>query len=515
MSTVVWFKRDLRVQDHPPLHYAAELGEAVIPLYVIEPEYWQLPDTSRRQWLFIEESLAELNRELLKRGSRLLIWHGRITDALSALRKHFNINRVVCHQETGGQWTYKRDEATIGWCQEQGIEFREWRQFGVVRRLKNRDLWDTEWNRVIKSDQLSAPGSIHSPEGFEGFETSQPAQTTKHAPEFSHTRPCPGRQIGGRQQGEKLLASFLERRCAGYQYNISSPNTAPRACSRLSPHIAYGTLSLREIYQGAKATGQHSSSLPRKKKSLTSFRSRLHWHCHFIQKLEDEPELEFRAMHREMEKLKSGPDNSERLQRWQEGQTGWPLVDACMRALHHSGWINFRMRAMIMAVASYQLWLHWRDPGLHLARLFTDFEPGIHYPQVQMQSGLTGINALRIYNPVLQSLKLDKEGEFIRRWIPELAGLPEVWIHTPWLMTRAQQQRFGGNTYISPVCDHEQAARSARKAIGSFRQQQVSREETSRVLHTHGSRKGPVQKRPGASGNKKPPGDYQLSLFDE
>src|SRR5690606_18360251 len=85
---------------------------------------------------------------------------------------------------------------------------------------------------------------------------------------------------------------------------------------------------------------------------------------HFIQKLEDEPELEFRAMHRELEHLKTGPNNTERLQRWQEGQTGWPLVDACMRSLEHTGWINFRMRAMLMAVASYQLWLHWRDPTL-------------------------------------------------------------------------------------------------------------------------------------------------------
>jgi deoxyribodipyrimidine photo-lyase len=237
----------------------------------------------------------------------------------------------------------------------------------------------------------------------------------------------------------------------------------------------------------------------------------LHWHCHFIQKLEDEPELEFRAMHREMEALKTGPNDTERLQRWQEGQTGWPLVDASMRALNHSGWINFRMRAMLMAIASYQLWLHWRDPALHLAQLFTDFEPGIHYSQTQMQSGLTGINALRIYNPVLQSQKLDPDGEFIRRWIPELAGVPSEMIHTPWLMTPTQKERYGGNTYISPVCDHEQAARVARKAVGDFRKQQVSKTETDRVLLRHGSRKGPVQKRPRVPSKQQ---SDQLSLFD-
>jgi deoxyribodipyrimidine photo-lyase len=128
-----------------------------------------------------------------------------------------------------------------------------------------------------------------------------------------------------------------------------------------------------------------------------------------------------------------------------------------------------------------------------------------------MQSGLTGINALRIYNPALQSRKLDPDGEFIRRWLPELAGVPTEMIHTPWLMTPAQKSRFGGNTYIAPVCDHEQAARLARKAIGAFRKQHVSREETARVLDRHGSRKGPVQKRPKVEPAKS---SGQMSLFD-
>ncbi len=508
MTTVVWFKRDLRTRDHDPLAAAAALGEPIIPLYVVEPEYWQLPDTSARQWAFIEESLADLRRQLRHLGADLLVMTGPVKQALERLKSAYGIQRVFCHQETGGQWTFDRDRDVVGWCQEQSIEFREWQQFGVVRRLQDRDLWDKAWSQLMRQQPTPAPAGLTTPDGLTGF-----AYSPVDLP-LADSAPCPDRQAGGSQRGEKLLSSFLERRCVGYQYNISSPVSAVRACSRLSPHIAYGTVSLREIYQGAKQTGQHPSSLPRKQRSLTSFRSRLHWHCHFIQKLEDEPELEFRAMHRELEGLKASAGKSERLQRWQEGQTGWPLVDACMRALHHTGWINFRMRAMLMAVASYQLWLHWREPALHLARQFTDFEPGIHYPQVQMQSGLTGINALRIYNPVLQSQKLDPDGEFIRRWLPELQGVPVDLIHTPWLMTPAQKARYGGNTYTLPVCDHEQAARAARKAIGEFRQQHVSRTETARVLQRHGSRKGPVQKRPSTR-KEPPPPNPQFSLFDE
>jgi deoxyribodipyrimidine photo-lyase len=354
MTTVVWFKRDLRTHDHAPLAAAAELGEPVIALYVVEEDYWRLPDTSDRQWNFVRDSLADLDRQLAGAGNRLTVLLGDMISVLQHLKRSHDIQRMFCHRETGGQWTFDRDEAVIGWCDEQQVEFREWNQFGVVRRLKDRDLWDRAWTDLMRQPLLPAPGQLPAPE--------QPVDGALDPKgiEVNAGAACADRQAGGSRRGGSLLNSFLERRCIGYQYNISSPNTAVNACSRLSPHIAYGTVSLRNIYQQAKATGSHRNTLPRKQKSLTSFRSRLHWHCHFIQKLEDEPELEFRAMHREMEHLKSGPNDSERLQRWQEGQTGWPLVDACMRALNHTGWINFRMRAMLMAVASYQLWLHWR-----------------------------------------------------------------------------------------------------------------------------------------------------------
>jgi len=315
MTTVVWFKRDLRTRDHAPLVAAANLGEPVIALYVIEDDYWQQPDTSGRQWCFIQDSLDDLDKQLRKAGNQLVVLRGSVIGALSELKASHAIERVFSHQETGGQWTFERDKAVIQWCSDNQIEFREWNQFGVVRRLKDRDIWDKAWTELMRQPVLEAPGSVPFAGAIQGvaWRGIEPGATAADR--------CPDRQTGGSIRGETLLASFLERRCVGYQYNISSPNTAVRACSRLSPHIAYGTVSLREIYQQAKAAGIHRNTLPRKQKSLTSFRSRL----------------------------------------------------------------------------------HWREPALHLARLFTDFEPGIHYSQTQMQSGTAKPEAgpaRRVYPPL-------------------------------------------------------------------------------------------------------------------
>ena len=507
MTTVIWFKRDLRVDDHGPLSEGA--ADAVVPLYIVEPGYWQLPDTSARQWAFIRESLNRLDESLSALGAPLVVRSGHATEVLEALWRDTGFTRLLSHEETGNGWTFRRDRSVAQWCRSRGVVWQEHRQFGVVRGDHDRDDWDSAWRHTMESPCPEAPG-ILQPALTEG-------RTNRDLPDPAcrDPRPCPGRQPGGQDEGERLLGDFLYERSRGYEKRISSPLTAWEASSRLSPHIAHGTVSLRRIVQQCHAAAADPRTPGAHRRSLRAFRSRLHWHCHFIQKLEDEPEIEFRAIHPDLEGLREPGHSPEALERWSEGRTGWPLVDACMRALIHSGWINFRMRAMLMAVASYHLHQHWREPALHLARLFTDYEPGIHYPQAQMQSGLTGINALRIYNPVLQSHKLDPEGVFIRRWVPELAGIPTEWIHSPWGLSRSQLARLGADAYPSPVTDHEAAARRARAHLKDWRSRHVRRQMTEQVLERHGSRAhrkqgGRAKRRdnqpPAATGN-------QLDLF--
>jgi deoxyribodipyrimidine photo-lyase len=182
----------------------------------------------------------------------------------------------------------------------------------------------------------------------------------------------------------------------------------------------------------------------------------------------------------------------EAFQAWATGHTGWPFLDACMRSLIATGWLNFRMRAMLVSVATCHLWMDWRAPGEHLARLFTDYEPGIHWPQVQMQSGATGVNTVRLYNPVKQGFDQDPAGVFIRRWVPELAGLEAPHVHTPWLAPAETLAAAGvrlGRTYPHPIADHANAARLARERLWGARRGAAYRAEADRIQAKHGSRK--------------------------
>jgi deoxyribodipyrimidine photo-lyase len=488
---LVWFKRDLRVDDHAPLVEAAARGP-VLPVYVIEPDYWQLDDTSRRQQAFVEDCLGDLDQALSGMGVRLWVGVGSVIEVFDRFHRRFGLAAVHAHEETGNDWTFRRDRAVRGWCRERGIELIEYSQFGVERGLRDRDGWARQWEGFMARPALERPTGLAAIAAL----TSADRADFSSAP-CKDKRRCPGRQHGGLRAGEQVLHSFLDDRGAAYRGGISSPISAETAGSRLSPHLAYGSLSLRRVVQRSRDRRAEARAAgdARLARSLNQFDQRLHWHCHFIQKLEQRPDIEFVNVHRGFDGMREDDFDGAKFQAWAEGRTGYPMVDACMRYLIHGGWLNFRMRAMLMSFAAYHLWLHWRQPALHLARLFTDYEPGIHYNQCQMQSGTTGINTPRMYNPIKQAKDHDPDAEFVRRWVPELAGLEPESCFEPWLLGLSECRARGAADYPEPIVDYRRAVSQARTRLGDYRRRPGFREQSGRVQQQLGSRRGAGKRR--------------------
>jgi len=409
MLSLVWFQRDLRVQDHPGLVWAAAQG-AVLPVYVAEPDLLAGPDASARHHGFLDECLSGLRADLARAGQPLVLRVGDAVEVLARLHAKHGFGRLVTLESPSTAWSRARDRRVADWARGRGIAWAVLPQ--------------------------PATGTPLAPPALPFVTEGTGALPGLKALGLAEDR-CPFRQPGGRATAEQTLEAFLGARVQGYARGRLTLTGAERTGSRLSAYLAWGVLSVREVLDAARARRGDDNAA-----GLRAFAGRL-----ALRQVADLPDPGA-----------PGAADPARLAAWRGGETGLPFVDAAMRAFDATGWLNARARGLVAAVACHHLGLDWRVVDAHLARLSTDFDPALHGHALR---ALAGVDApLRLPDPVTVGRQQDPEGAFIRRWLPELARLPDAHLHTPWTWPDARRLR-----YPEPVVDPASAARAVRAAI--------------------------------------------------
>ena len=488
---IVWFKRDLRLNDNAAISDAIKRNLPIICLFNLDSQRIARSDVSAIHIEWELDCLRSLSKDIDQLGGVIKFNYGNIFEVLETLNLEYDIDSIFANEETGLKWSWDRDKQVAEWCDFNRVKFVEHPSNGVVRKLKNRDNWKKYRDKRVSAELFPKPSSISSPSGSR----SDKIPTMKEL--GLDSRSLEYRPIPGEEAALSTLNSFLNERGRGYRKGMSSPITGEVMCSRISPYLSAGCLSIKQVFHHTVARQRQVKVDPRSTEnigftsSLTSFQSRLAWHCHFMQRLEAEATMDEIAINPELDELLNRQLDQRKFIAWRDGKTGWPFFDACMRYLTATGWINFRMRAMLQSVASYTLWLPWQATGLHLANLFLDYEPGIHWSQVQMQSGVTGINSVRAYSISKQSVDHDPDGDFIRRWVPELAKVPAEHIHQPWMMSESEQEQYNCRIdldYPAPIVD-EKAARKTGISMSYKAKGDIGvRRRAKIVFDIHGSR---------------------------
>ncbi|PQJ23566.1 FAD-binding domain-containing protein [Tenacibaculum sp. SG-28] len=454
--SVVWFKRDLRLHDNEAIFNALQTKEPLLLVYIFEPSLHEDAHYSERHWDFIKQSLLDLNHKLSNCNTKVLTVESEVIPFFSFLLSHYNIKSVFSHQETGIDKTYVRDKTFRRFCRNNSIQWIENVNNGVFRGRNTEGNWSDKWLQYMKAPQLDfLPEKEHRFLHFSEIANLEGNLIIKNL----ETKDSKVLQKGGVETAKEYFRSFFKERYINYAKYTASSALGRESYSRLSPYLAWGNLSVREVFQEAQKRKQEiANKLP-----MDMFVSRLKWQAHFIQKFETDNIMTEEKVSLGHNKLKKQLSIKYTIA-WQEGKTGYPMIDASMRCLKETGYLNFKMRAMVVSFFTHNLWQPWQEASSFLSRLFLDFEPGIHLPQTQIQAAISDTKTIKNFNPTKIGLEYDPMGEFIVQWVPELKNLPVDFRHEPYKMSFIEQKLYNfnlGKDYPEPVVD----IRSTKKRV--------------------------------------------------
>jgi len=493
---IFWLKRNLRLQDSEPFFESMRAFRKkgkVLPLYCHEPELIQQPDVSRQHQLFIQETLEELDRDFQSIGGKLLQAVGETVDVLDRIHRVQPLTKIWTHQETTQNSQFQRDKAVAAWCADHGVELLELAQNGIARGSQKPELFPPYFAGSVSS-KLRDPIGTDLAQRFAPLPF--PSCDPKGIPKAAGTDK-PLRQKGGRSQAIKNLNRFFTvPYLKQYPFQISSPNTAWQGCSRISTYLAYGIVSDREIFQAVDrvVTDAHSrmnaDQFGKFQENARFYLDRLSWRRQYMQTFETRPELEFECMLAQFNGVReadfslahSSRQSEKHFTAWKQGLTGFPYIDAAMRFLHQTGWINMRLRATLVSFATMNLWIPTTKVAEYLATEFLDYEPGIHHVIHQIIAGTTEFNELMVYDPVKQGRDHDLDGHFIHKWVPELADVPGSELHdlskTAFRLSK-HAEILGYMPYPEAVVDHRTTAKKAKDRVSDLRRSDSDRHSVS------------------------------------
>lgn len=467
---LLWFRRDLRLEDNEVVNLAAADNQPVLPCFIIDPWFFQQPEIGKARVKFLFQSLENLECNLRSRGSQLYLFEGNsvavLQDLTRQLQEQGHRPKLFFNRDVQVQYGIERDRALIDFYRQRDLDYHLGLNNFLQVDASCRNSWRDEYYTYLRRSLHSAPERFNTPQ----LELDLPQLSfTQLQQKYYQFWEADSKYFsGGETQAIATLDSFLEHRFHGYHWKVSRPwLTQQGATSHLSPHLAFGTISVRYVYQRTKARAAELVDQHKAEFSLKAFRDRLRWHDSFTQRLYFHPELAHQNCYPEFDELYT-PDEldakkQELFEAWQEGQTGFPLVDASMRQLKTMGWMNFRMRAMCATFLCINCGISWHHGARHYMNCLVDGDLAIDNWQWQMQAGVTNplSDTFRIYNPNKNIEDRDSDLKFIYYWVPELRGysLPEI----------LAGAYMGESHYPPPILDWSQTRKVNGKIVSDLR----------------------------------------------